>query len=214
MDLNLQSHFIMLTNGGRLQAGTPEQPFKHKLVITLLGNRSHSEEAPIYGAKAIAVAGGELLLHGVAQPSWSRLAAHAVNASSEITLESAVGWHAGQQIILTSTDFDSDQTEQRQIRYVSGATIGLDAPLQHSHFGELQEFGGRVLDERAEVGLLSRNIIIQGDEASEEEEFGCQIMATAGKLCLGNVEVSNCGQRSSLARYPVHFHMFGNATGS
>ena len=213
-DLHLQAHFIILSNGGRLQAGTPEQPFLQQLVITLLGNRTHSEEAPVYGAKAIAIAGGHLELHGVAHTSWSRLAAHAANASLELTLEKAVGWRAGQRIIITSTDFDLEQTEERHIRFVSGTKVGLDVPLAYSHFGELQTFGGRVLDERAEVGLLSRNIVVQGSGGSESEEYGCQIMATAGRLRLVNVEVSHCGQRSSLARYPVHFHLFGNASGS
>ena len=121
-------------------------------------------------------------------------------------MEAAPGWRTGQEIIIVSTDFDFEQTEQRRIRSISGTSIGLDTPLAYTHFGELQEFGGRVLDERGEVGLISRNIIIQGDESSETEEYGCQIMLTAGSLRLDNVEVSNCGQRSSLKRYPVHFH--------
>ena len=214
MDLHLQSHFILLTNGGRLQAGTLEQPFAHSLRVTLLGNRTHSEEAPVYGAKAIAIAGGHLEMHGVAQVSWSRLAAHATSGSAELRVDDSTGWRAGQRLFVASTDFDFEQTEARVIRHVSGATVGLDAPLEYSHYGEVQEYGGRVLDERAEVGLLSRNIVIEGDQRSQREEFGCQIMATAGRLRLSNVEVSNCGQRSSLARYPLHFHLFGNASSS
>ena len=65
MDLHLRSHRIMLAGGGRLHAGTPERPFTNQLVITLLGNRTHSEEAPVYGAKFIAIAGGHLELYGI-----------------------------------------------------------------------------------------------------------------------------------------------------
>ena len=56
-DLHLQAAFILLADGGALRAGSAAEPFAHSLVITLLGNRSSVAEVPIYGAKAIAVAG-------------------------------------------------------------------------------------------------------------------------------------------------------------
>lgn len=46
----------------------------------------------------------------------------------------------------------------------SGATV-IKTALQHTHFGaaEAESLGGYHYDLRAEVALLSRNVIIQGD---------------------------------------------------
>jgi len=36
--------------------------------------------------------------------------------------------------------------------------LTLDQPLEHIHFSEIEEYGGKKFDMRAEVGLLSRNV--------------------------------------------------------
>jgi hypothetical protein len=65
-------------------------------------------------------------------------------------------WSPGDRLVLASTDFDGRQTEQVQVTRVVGP-YGHAAPaLQYTHWGALQRFGKRTLDERAEVGLLSR----------------------------------------------------------
>ena len=43
----------------------------------------------------------------------------------------------------------------------------LDSQLDWQHWGRKQRFGGKVLDERAEVGLLSRNVVVRGDDSSD-----------------------------------------------
>ena len=62
----------------------------------------------------------------------------------------------------------------------------LDQPLGFLHWGTIQELpnsnpaGLTTLDERAEAGLLSRNIVIEGDEDSAASGFGGHIMAMTG----------------------------------
>ena len=64
---------------------------------------------------------------------------------------------------------------------------------------------------RAEVGLLSRNILIRGDESSDSSKFGAHFMAMAGIVHLSQVEFDRCGQKQLKSRYPVHFHLAGSS---
>jgi hypothetical protein len=67
---------------------------------------------------------------------------------------------------------------------------------------------------RAEVGLLTRNLIFQGDPTSEANQYGAHIMlhSPGDETSIGrieNVEFFNVGQAFKLGRYPIHFHMIG-----
>ena len=68
-----------------------------------------------------------------------------------------------------------------------------------------------VLDERAAVGNLSRNIVIQGadDSAWENSGFGAHvmIMELRSKVVIDGVELRRVGQSGVTARYPIHWHM-------
>jgi cell migration-inducing and hyaluronan-binding protein len=78
------------------------------------------------------------------------------------------------------------------------------------HFGEIT-YG---VDERGEVGLLTRNIKIQASDDAARSYFGGHIMAMAGsKMFLSGVELSRMGQHLHLARYPVHWHILGEGQG-
>ncbi|MBY0426828.1 MAG: right-handed parallel beta-helix repeat-containing protein, partial [Cytophagales bacterium] len=70
------------------------------------------------------------------------------------------------------------------------------------------------LDERGEVALLTRNILIQGDAASEVDNKGVyfMIMETAVAKVSG-VELFRTGLGGVLARYPFHWHMANNVAG-
>lgn len=68
---------------------------------------------------------------------------------------------------------------------------------------------------RAEVGLLSRNILFRGDpETSAKNEYGGQIMVHSNGMetliaRIEYVEFFDCGQEFQLGRYPIHFHLIG-----
>jgi cell migration-inducing and hyaluronan-binding protein len=109
-DLQLEVGEVLVT--GRLQIGTRENPFRHKAVITLTGDRA----AP----RMISVTGGALELHGADRGiSWTRLAENAAIGATEITLDKAPGWLPGSTIVLASTDFDAHQAETRQVTEVT-----------------------------------------------------------------------------------------------
>ena len=74
---------------------------------------------------------------------------------------------------------------------------------------------GATLVECAEVGLLTRNITIQGGPSSELSGQGGHAMFMAGSsVHLDGVTFNRMGQLGRLARYPVHWHHAGNADGS
>jgi hypothetical protein len=68
-----------------------------------------------------------------------------------------------------------------------------------------------VLDERAEVGVLTRNIVIQGanDNAWINQGFGAQvmIMGANSNTWIQGVEFRRVGQAGRQGRYPIHFHL-------
>ncbi len=106
-------------------------------------------------------------LHGqTISQMWTRLAATANSGSSQITLRQPVNWVIGNQIVIATTgDYESQgETEVRTITYVSsdGLTLTLDTPLNYTHLGITQTMGSTTIDLRAEVGLLSHNVVFQG----------------------------------------------------
>jgi len=73
---------------------------------------------------------------------------------------------------------------------------------------------------RAEVGLLSRNVVFRGDpETSKKNQYGATIfLHSAGDDSLtariSYCEMTDMGQAFKLGRYAVHFHMIGNVHNS
>ena len=127
------------------------------------------------GDRGIMIAGGTLNLHGDRTNSWTKLAGTAKAGSARIEVLNAKGWRKGDVIVLASTDFDSTQAEKRTIAAIAGNAITLDQPLQYMHFGKIT-FG---VDERGEVGMLTRNILIHASADAERSYFGGHIMAMA-----------------------------------
>ncbi len=78
------------------------------------------------------------------------------------------------------------------------------------HFGKIT-FD---VDERGEVGLLTRNIKIQASPDAEQTFFGGHIMAmVTSKVFVEGVELNRMGQNLQLARYPIHWHLVGDGKG-
>jgi len=59
-DVHLRAEYIVISDGGKLQIGTREQPFQHHAQITMYGSL-RSVELPIFGAKVIALRNGTML---------------------------------------------------------------------------------------------------------------------------------------------------------
>ena len=96
--------------------------------------------------------------------------------------EDEVDFEAGDKIIITSSTADMTQTEELIVLYTAGDghTVVFTPPLQHDHVAQLYTFEGETIDMRVEVALLTRNIVIQGDENSARQQFGSHSLAAGG----------------------------------
>ena len=207
-DLELVTEWIYLP-GGELAIGSEAAPFRHNAAITLTDEVT-GENINTMGDRGIMLMGGTLNLHGDRTHTWTKLAKTAERGSTRIEVLDASGWRTGDEIVLASTDFNPRQAERRKVAAVSGNTLTLDRPLEYMHFGEIT-FG---VDERGEVGLLTRNIRIQASEDADSNYFGGHIMAMAGsRMQVSGVELSRMGQHMTLARYPIHWHLGGEGQG-
>ena len=203
-DLELNTEWILIF--GELQIGTEAAPFTHEATITLTDNVK-GEQLMGMGDRGIMLSGGTLNLHGTRTNTWTKLAATAEAGSTTIEVLDASQWQAGDEIVLASTDYDPRQAERRTIAAISGNTLTLDQPLEYMHFGKIT-FG---VDERGEVGLLTRNIKVQASEDAAESHFGGHIMAmVTSKMFVSGVELNRMGQHLELARYPIHWHLVGD----
>src|SRR5688572_13768348 len=213
-DLELTTEWIMLH--GELEIGTEARPHTRKATITLTNNVKDEDVGGMGGTndrvdRGILLMGGTLNLHGDRKHTWTKLAQTAAAGSTSIQVLDAAGWRVGDEIVLASTDFDPRQAERRTIAAIRGNTITLDKQLEFMHFGKVT-FD---VDERGEVGLLTRNIKLQASADAEQAPFyGGHVMAMgASKMFVEGVEFNRMGQNLTLARYPIHWHLIGDAKG-
>ncbi len=210
-DVALSARYVMVA--GTLQIGTEGARRTKKATITLTG--AGDGDIMGMGDKVLGVmSGGRLELHGEQRTAWTHLNATASNGATSVELDQPTSWRAGDQIVIASTDFDPMQAEEATIVAVNGAHITLAQPLAHTHWGVMQSISGVSVDERAEVGLLSRNIVIQGDSASTATGIGGHIMVMQGATAhVEGVTLTRMGQKARLARYPMHWHLAGAVDG-
>lgn len=227
---------------GSLIAGSATCRILTPITITLHGQRpSDAVTNPSYVAyKGIAVM-GLLSLHGKRYfRTWSRLAKTVNPGDSVIMLQHPVNWEAGQQIVLVTTAMkDSKEWHQNEILTVSaihpsppadvGAIVYITSSAKYKHIANSAY--------QAEVGLLSRKIVIQGSsddsEPTDPDPLNCndrKVYGSTAQPCpntaltgfgghmvvyyggIGNVEgveLFRMGQTNVLGRYPMHFHLLG-----
>lgn len=115
------------------------------------------------------------------------------------------------------------EAEERYIDQVfdGGYRISLSKALYYDHWGtgyvDTATGKAAVPEYRAEVGRLTRNVVVQGDETfSKRQQFGGQIIFASSQTYdnsiigrMSNVEVRQAGQGLKLGKYPIHFHLVG-----
>lgn len=204
-------------SGSVFEVGTATNRFLQKFTLTLKG--LPTETVMSMGAKLLgAQQGGTLRIHGRDRTEWTFLGANATAGATSITLSDTIDWQVGDTILITSSRLAWNEAETRTITAVSGNTVSFTPGLSFPHNGSTttrtRSGDGKswTANLRAEVGLLSRNIKIQGDAASETSGFGGHIMVMPGSGVSGyafiqGVELFRMGQKSAIGRYPMHWHM-------
>lgn len=173
-------------------------------------------------------------MHGAThERAWTRLGATANVGDTTITLQDSVAdWQVGGWIVVATTSVSKEENEVRRITAVSsdGMTLTLDKALMYEHLSTTRTLGSKNVEFAAEVGLLSRNIIVQGDsdahncgpdDVAEDgtplscNKFGGHVLlhSPGHESLVGRfegVEFRNTGQAFRLGKYALHFHMIGN----
>ena len=219
---------------GALNIGSAAAPFVSKAIITLTGARVAVNDGV---SRGITVNGGQIAFYGVApSPAWTKLNDNAPAGATSFTLADSVNWAAGSTIAVAPTDYYGiGQTERLTVASANGKTLSTTAGVAKARWGKLQYATAAgmslspdasytppatpaptVLDERAEVANLSRNIVIQSvdDDAWRTDGFGVHmmIMDLASKVAIDGVEFRRAGQAGVTGRYPLHWHMLSYAS--
>ena len=149
--------------------------------------------------------------------SWTTLDQNAAANTSQITITSSTtNWKIGDEILIAPSRLDWNEGEKRTITAISSnkKTLTLNSALQYPHIGEVKSYtrskDGKTWtsDMRAEVGLLTKSIKIQGDASSENNQYGGHIMIHSNGIAhVDYVELYRMGQKSILGRYPFHWHL-------
>jgi len=167
-----------------------------------------------------------------------------VDKSGEVTLyvpaDVSKDWLPGDWIVVGTTSYSPFESEfvkiaagEGALSFADGLTkIKLDpsTPLRHYHFGSpdpgrpssananadaTTNYG---VDERAEVGLVSRNVVLTAKMPNYESSIDTKNIAWGGetRFCKGfaeaklqGVEIEKFG-KDSLGSYPIHLHMVGD----
>lgn len=212
-NLNHQVKANLIFVRGILRAGWPNKPILNNVYIGLMGDHGSPDlplsNGPNVGAKAFGVF-GLLHLHGKKHNiHWTRLARNLTKSENLLRLAEAVDWEPGQEIIITTSDFESRHAEKFIIKTISkdNLTIELDRSANYTHSAFRSTINGYLVNMSAKVALLSRNIRIEGlDEPAGSltaQSFGCRVLVGAytqdGILYSGNAQLSevqfkHCGQ--------------------
>jgi G8 domain len=239
-DLELRAESVMVM-GGQFQIGSEAAPFTHRATLTLSGNPSDQDASMMgCGQKFLcAMGGGRLELHGQRRDavSWTKLAKTLEPGAVEMNLLEPVRWQSGDAVVLAPTGYDNGQHERVVVQSVSadGKLVSFSSAAKYQHWGQLQTYADQTVDERGEVALLSRNIVIRSapetiehysttghqatsnsdfeQNADPKKRFGGHVMVMDGQAHVEGVEFRDLGQETHLGRYAFHWHLTGEAKG-
>lgn len=240
-DRHLQAGWV-LVQGGTLQVGAAAQPFQNVAQITLDAPNDGSNVMPGMGTRGLLVNNGKLLLYGRSpNRAWTRLNATAPAGATALTLAQPVDWNANDEVVIAPTDFYGvGQTDRKLVasRSPDGLTLNLTAGVSTPRWGTLQypnpaaptglslapaayvppqAPAPAAIDQRAEIGNLTRSIIIQGAAGPDWDNarFGAQtmVMGLTSQVVVDGVQFRRVGQSGLQGRYPMHWHMLSYVAG-
>ncbi len=228
-DIHVRCNGILVLGPGRLQAGSAEAPFTHRLTFTLSGGPER-ELIDGLGSKFVAaVDGGRIALHGQPRTSWAVLGDTVAPGAIVIRLAEQVDWQPGERIVIASGGVDLPLVEERTVFGITpdGLRITLDAPVQHRHLGRDGRVRNALPGSIARVALLTRSIVIEGDLNSPRSGYGAHCMiaghapgepypeeARGSSAAFTGVEFRRVGQFNRSNRYPLQWFANGATDGS
>jgi hypothetical protein len=156
------------------------------------------------------VGAGVLDVAGTPKTSWCRAATPLTSGASSVVLSSPPsGWRVGDTIAIAPSGYANNWEgyDTRTITSVSGATVGLSAPLTYNHDLITLEPGYTF---GAEVMNLTRNVVVEG--ASKSAGRAHVFVSTSVPQAVSHIELRHLGPSGKFGRYPLHVHMSGDGS--
>ncbi|MCO6459608.1 MAG: G8 domain-containing protein [Pirellulaceae bacterium] len=194
-----------------LEVGTRQQPIPAGVTARI--RLHYLEGMDKQDAPALVCCSARMELHGAPLArTWSKLAADVRPGDSAVTIsDEPAGWRVGDELLVTGShkqsrggsyrrDPEKLHTERRVIARIKGATLHLDRPLEHEHFG-----GGEF---RSEVANLSRNVVVES--ADPDGVRGHTLYHRWSQGGISYARFAHLGKEGVLGRYAIHFHLVGD----
>lgn len=210
---------------GLFTCGTPSSPVQNKFTISLKHSDADPKSLKAEYRGLVVNRGGRMVLNGAKlSRNFVRLNETIFPGATNITLDASVSdWKVGDKVVIAPTSYNPEEAESFQVKSVKGNVISLSAPVKFKHWGKIQKikanYGEVVLDQRAEVANLTRNIVIRPDESTSpvtegdgpKDQLGGHVMVHKGGFAqIDSVEFFRMGQAGIMARYPFHWHLLGD----
>ncbi len=227
---------------GKLSIGQETAPLTSKVTIRLEGETTPTPGVRMVAGidvgsnVMVAASGGTIEIQGKdSGRMFTKLAQTANAGATSIQLRDAVTWQPGDKIALSATTQEFTQYDESTVSSVSadGKTVTLAAPLMFTHHSVVTTLTSgaesRSVEERGDVGLLTKNIkltsaadqvakynfALASSRTTPADGFGGHTMVLAGSIMkVNNVEFAYMGQTGVLGRYPLHWHLTGDASAS
>jgi len=208
-DLHLRTKQLFI-RAGELVIGYKDKPFANKAIITLHGERNSQtivyDGAVEAGNKNIANV-GKISMYGPRRNATTRLFSEAIKGKNTFMVAPGLDWKAGDRIALAPTSFAHAATDDLFISSYDAATgkVTTNTSVGFYHWGQPNSTASTYgADIRGEVMLLTRNILIRGEDI---EAWGCNILTgdlieadlsvRAGTTIMDAVEIYNCTQANT-----------------
>uniref|UniRef100_A0A8B9TUG3 hyaluronoglucosaminidase n=1 Tax=Anas platyrhynchos TaxID=8839 RepID=A0A8B9TUG3_ANAPL len=146
-----------------------------------------------------------------------------VNSTVLNLVDDVSSWEPGDRIVVASTDYSMYQAEEFQVLPCPSCRptqVKVEGKAAYLHVGQVIDG----VDMRAEVGLLSRNVVVMGEMEGRCYEYGSKLCSFfdfdtfGGHIKIGldfkathieGLELKYMGQQT-MGHYPIHFHMAGD----
>lgn len=203
-NLHLQAEHIFVRSG-EFFVGYKDKPFSAQAKITLHGERQSDTivfTSAIEAGNRILVNIANVEMYGAARSGHSRLHSEANKGSTSFKVAPGLDWRGGDLIALAPTSFSEKNGEEAKLVSYDSITgdVVVEQPLLWFHWGRaVSTIAEYDADIRGEVVLLSRNILITGNECQvlTSDYIEGDLSVRSGRTILDQVEISHCSQENT-----------------
>lgn len=135
----------------------------------------------------------------------------------DVGIDATSCWNVGDSILLTSPDMHHEYSETFTIDSIEATSVLVVSPPLPAYF----QHGTEAADPNyaVEVARLTRSIVFEAedDDATNDRTHGGHLIVYHTPHIVQKIEgaeLVNFGQQGTLGRYPIHFHMSGDCSGS